>query len=70
MKAKYLVQVKANLSGWVTVEGAMTKKAAAVLNQDFIDAGASQTRVISADDFSKEHRAANHAAMNAALKGN
>lgn len=69
MKAKYLVQVKANMSGWVTVEGAMSKKAAAMLNQDFINAGATQTRVISADDFSKEHRAANHAAMNIAMKG-
>lgn len=66
MKAKYLIQVKAKLSGWVTVEGAQTQKTAAVLNQDFIDAGATETRVISYADFSKEHRAANHAAMKAA----
>lgn len=58
MKAKYLVQVKAALSGWVTVEGAMTKKRAAVLMADFIESGATETRIIGADDFRAEKRAA------------
>ena len=58
MKAKYLIQVKAALSGWVTVEGAQTQKAAAVLIQDFTDAGANETRVVSAEAFRAEKRAA------------
>jgi len=59
MKAKYLIQVKATLSGWATVEGAMTQKAAAVIAQDYRDTfRANETRVISAEAFRAEKRAA------------
>lgn len=59
MKAKYLIQIKASVSGWATVEGAMTQKAAAVLAQDYRDTfRANETRVISAEAFRAEKRAA------------
>jgi hypothetical protein len=78
MKAKYLIQISTgnpNLgaTGWFTVSGAMTRAAADSLLQDFIAAQSATDeralRVISYDNFTKEHRAANHAAMRAAHIG-
>lgn len=71
MKAKYLIQIQTanpNMgAGWFTVSGAMTKPAANELAADFRHARAvtdtRAVRVISYANFSKEHRAANHAAM-------
>lgn len=73
MKAKYLIQIEtanANMgAGWFTVSGAMTKPAADDLAADFRHARSvtdtRAVRVISYTNFSKEHRAANHAAMGA-----
>lgn len=73
MKSKYLIQIQTNNAnmgaGWFTVSGAMTRPAADAILQDFLAAqGATDTRalrVISYANFSKEHRAANHAAMRA-----
>ena len=74
MKAKYLIQIQTNNAnmgaGWFTMHGAMTKAAADDLAADFRNARAVDdlraVRVISYANFSKEHRAANHAAMRAA----
>ena len=77
MKAKYLIQIQtdnANMgaTGWFTVSGAMTRPAADVLLQDFLAAqGVTDNRalrVISYANFSKEHSAANYAAMKKAQK--
>ncbi len=77
MKAKYLIQIEtanANMgaTGWFTVSGAMTRPAADDLASDFRNARAvtdtRAVRVISHANFSKEHRAANHAAMKAAMQ--
>jgi len=74
MKARYLIQIQtanANMgAGWFTISGAMTRPAADDLAADFRHARAvtdtRAVRVISYANFSKEHRAANHAAMKAA----
>jgi hypothetical protein len=75
MKARYLIQIQTNnanmgATGWFTMHGAMTKAAADDLAADFRHARALDdlraVRVISYANFSKEHRAANHAAMKAA----
>jgi hypothetical protein len=73
MKAKYLIQVQtsnANMgaTGWYTISGAMTMKAAKELEQDVIGAeqyaGRSRgIRIIKQDDFSKEVREWNRKAF-------
>ena len=75
MKAKYLIQIETNnqnmgATNWFTVSSAMTKAAADALAADFRHARAvtdlRAVRVISYANFSKEHWAANFAAMKAA----
>jgi hypothetical protein len=72
MKARYLIQIQTNnanmgATGWFTVSGAMTRPAADEIAANFRHARAVDdlraVRVISYVNFSKEHRAANHAAM-------
>jgi hypothetical protein len=72
MKVKYLIQIQTNnaymgATNWFTVHGAMTRAKADATLQDFL-ASQSATdkralRVISYANFSKEHGAANRAAM-------
>ena len=78
MKAKYLIQISTcnpnmGANGWFTVSGAMTRPAADAILQDFIAAQSATDeralRVISQANFTKEHRAANHAAMRTAYIG-
>lgn len=72
MKARYLIQTQTNnanmgATGWFTMHGAMTKAAADELAADFRHARSvtdtRAVRVISAANFTKEHAAANRAAM-------
>jgi outer membrane receptor for monomeric catechols len=74
MKTKYLIQIQTNnasmgATGWFTVHGAQTKTAADALAADFRHArpvtDTRAVRVISANKFTEENRAANHAAMRA-----
>jgi hypothetical protein len=76
MKAKYLIQLQTNnanmgATGWFTIHGAMTKAKAQELANDFEQArpvtDSRAVRVISADAFTAEVRAWNHAAMRAAI---
>ena len=73
MKAKYLIQLETKngnmgATGWFTVHGAQTKPAALEILKDFESSKRPDDdralRVISADNFSKETRAANLAAFN------
>jgi hypothetical protein len=74
MKAQYLIQVTSNnddmvgASGWFTVSGAMTKKAALELLKDFQDAEtyAQRTRglrLIKSSDYTLEVQQRNREAM-------
>ena len=75
MEAKYLIQIQTRnpymgATGWMTMHGAQTRKAADSIAADFRHArpvsDTRAVRVISARDFTLEHRAFNQGAMLAA----